>query len=905
MALGPGTYFPRHPDDDVEADSLTGSTFEADDPDYQVGDVIDTDDGGALLVTGDSGDREDPEGGFWDNLADTDDTGTLNELDSIAVELCDLFEVDKEARKKRDEQYADGLSRTGFAANDDAPGGAQFTGASRVQHPMIGKASVDFASHAMKELFPPDGPAKDKVVGEVTNDKLARARRKTRHLNWQLTEQMPEFRPVLEQILSQVPAGGAQYLKVYWDRRLKRSAVEPVWIDNLFLPDTAASFLAARRRIIRQVVTTDDYQDKVDTGEWVDIDNRPASMGVAPEESRAEQATAKIEGKDQDPQNRDGAREFLECYVWLDRDDPAKIEDLTLCPYVVTVDTVARRIVSMYRNWSPQLAEDQGVYEELMHLVEWPFIPWRGAYPIGIYHLIGQLAIAATGALRAVLDSAHINNSPGMLKLKGLLRGGQNQNIQPTGINELEASVNIDDIRKLAMALPFNPPSVVLYHLLGWLTDQAEGVVRTALEETDAASANMPVGTTLARIEQGMIVFSAIHARLHAAMGQTLKILHRLNRDYLEHEVIHPETGEVLAEPEDYQGPMDVVPVSDPNIFSEAQRFAQVQAIAQRATGNPLYNQMAVELRILETLKIPAPKELLQNPPDAEPQDPVSENVALALGRPASAFPNQNHEAHLRVHLMFALDPTMGMSMLVGPGMVAGMMQHLKEHLVLLYGRLMADVVQRATRGQPVSQLMDSDPRTANSLARAFSAAASYVHGEENKNLFLQLKRATDMYMQFQQQVMQAMMPPDPALAAAQVQAKEVERRTADDQAKHQIEGARLQLDAQESQARTQETQAKVEGQNAKTQVDAQRIQLDRQQTAAELQKAAVEAGIKRMAEDRMRDELAQKERLAKFEVWAKRMMNREDNATALQIADMEVQSAEKTALSTGHGINP
>ena len=261
--------------------------------------------------------------------------------------------------------------------------------------------------------------------------------------------------------------------------------------------------------------------------------------------------------------------------------------DVEPAPYIITIDKLSRKVLSVYRNWD-ELDESK---EELQWFVEFPFVPWRGAYPIGLPHMIGGISAAATGALRALLDSAHISNSQTMLKLKGGTRGGQTLEIQPTQVLEIEGGLNVDDVRKLAMPLPYNPPSAVLLQLLGVLVDAGKGVVRTTLEDLADSNSNTPVGTTLARIEQGMTVFSAIHGRLHDAMGRMLRILHRLNGMYLDDENIEAELGEELATRADFDGPMDVVPVSDPNIFSEAQRYAQVQAVAQRAAALPqLYN---------------------------------------------------------------------------------------------------------------------------------------------------------------------------------------------------------------------------------------------------------------------------------------------------------------------------
>lgn len=852
-------------------------------------DVEETADGGALVTLDEDEPGSAQFGDFFENLADKFPPGSLEDQ---VLDLLEKIDLDRRAREARDKLYADGLRRTGFS--DEAPGGADFTGASKVVHPMLGKAAIEFGARLMKEIFPPDGPVKGKIVGEVTGEKAEKSERKVNHMNWQLTEQIPEFRPTLEQLQTQVPMGGAQYLKVYYDPQLKRPAVEAVWIDNLLLPPTAASFLSARRRTVVLDLTEQEYRRRVDSGMYVDAD-LPSAVSL-PDETRSEKANQKIEGKKSSPYNEDGTRRLFESYVWLEvEDDPHRPEEWRSTPYIVTVDESSMVCVGFYRNWDPTIVERRNIVEELQHIVEFPFIPWRGAYPLGLFHLIGGLTIAATGSLRALLDSAHLNNSQTALKLKGLSRGGQSANIKQTGVHEIEGNVNTDDIRKLAMPLPFNPPSTVLFSLLGFLTEQSESMVRTALEDAAETNAQAPVGTTLARIEQGMQVFSSIHSRTHDSMKQVLKILHRINRDSLTQEVVKEDTGELLALPEDYQGPMDVVPVSDPNIFSEMQRYAQTQAIAQRAMGNPLYNQAKVEQRILETLKIPDPDELLMTPPEPEPSDPVTENVSLSLGRPVTAFPNQDHVAHLTVLLRFLTDQALGLSKLIGPVFIPGALNHAKEHLVLLYAQLMSSTVSRAAGNKPLPQLMDADPKTQNALARAFAAASAHVH-EEEANVFANAQQAVEAAIAFMQQLNQQQMPQDPSLAVAQLGAQ-VERE------KTQLQAQKLQADAQLKAGDQKLKAADMQQRAAK---DAHTGQLAEAKAQGDLQNQAVQAGLEKQKLSLEEAHQMLEERLAQLEQSVKMQMNREDNYTAKQIALLEAAvNKEKTNLSTGHGVNP
>ena len=590
-------------------------------------DVEDTEDGGAIVTL----DEEEPAAGESDFYANLAETMPEPDLNRISTQFLELISKDKEARKKRDEQYEEGLRRTGLG--DDAPGGAQFQGASKVVHPMLTEACVDFAARAIKELWPSNGPVKDMVVGDTDAKKVDKAKRKSALMNWQLTVQAQEARAEVEQMLTQLPLGGAQYLKLGWDERRNRPNFLAVMIDDMLLPYAATNFYSAQRKTHVQYITQLDYEQRVKSGMYRDVDL--TSPGQEPEGSLAEKANNKIEGRTESSYNEDGLRTVYEVYATTQIEEGEEAS-----PYIITIDKPSGKILSIYRNWD----EEDDTREEMTWIVEFPFIPWRGAYPIGFPQMVGGLSAAATGALRALLDSAHINNVPTMLKLKGGTRGGQTLNIQPTQVEEIEGGLNIDDVRKIAMPLPFNPPSPVLFQLLGFLVEAGKGVVRTSMEDLPDSNANAPVGTTLARIEQGMVVFNAIHSRLHDAMGRMLRVLHRLNEMYLDDERLEQEAGEELASRKDFEGAMDVVPVSDPNIFSEAQRYAQVQSVAQRAQLFPqIYNLRKVEERILETLKIPDYESLLNPAVEPAEQNAVAENVSAALGRPVVAFQKQDH----------------------------------------------------------------------------------------------------------------------------------------------------------------------------------------------------------------------------------------------------------------------
>lgn len=814
--------------------------------------VEDTEDGGAIVREKANAEDERRQRAHFANIIDDVDAGLLGEAIS---DLLDKISRDKDAREKRDKQYEEGLRRTGLG--DDAPGGAQFTGANKVVHPMLVEACVDFSARAMKELFPPGGPVKSKIHGEREKDKLAKAERKAEFMNWQATEQMPEFRSELEQLTTQLPLGGGQYLKMMWSERLRRPVAEFIPIDDVYLPFAATNFYSAERKTHVQYITAAEYARRVRSGMYRDVD-----LGTPdnPEFSAAARANDKIEGKQDIAYNEDGLRTVFEVYACLDL---GEAKDGAPAPYILSIDKSSRAGLALYRNWEP----DDELRQELDWIVEFPFVPWRGAYPIGLTHMIGGLSGAATGALRALLDSAHIQNIPTLLKLKGG-PGGQTLNVQPTEVVEMEGGALVDDVRKLAMPLPFNGPSPVLFQLLGFLVDAGKGVVQTSFEKLSDQNPNQPVGTTMALIEQGMVVFSSIHSRLHASMARVFKVLHRINSAYLTTEDIKARAAGLEIDPSDFDGPMDVVPVSDPAIFSEAQRFAQVQAVVQRAAALPqMYDLRKVEEMFLRSLKI-STDDVLQPAPGKEDRDPVSENVAASMGQPVYVLPQQDHVAHLATHLAFLDSPLFGANPAVVKQYLYPMSLHLRDHVLNYYLKEAHDAVRNAQTQQLV------DENNANDQAQIIIRVQQLI--EQQLGGFAQKLAQIDQAAQ--QYKPQPPMPPDNTMQVAQLNAQ-VQQQLAQQRA--QLDQARLAQQAQSDQARLTQ-QAQLEQQKL----------ADRQQDrAAELQREQ----LRLMAEAQR----TQQSDAVRYQ------MNSDDNETAMRLAAAEIASGEKVAVSTGTGINP
>lgn len=643
-------------------------------------DVQEQDDGSAIVnMSEDDEAYEDPE--FSENLAELLDQSFLTDLGTDQAELIDS---DRESRKERDRQYSEGIRRTGLGA--DAPGGAEFDGSSKAVHPMLAKGCVDFASRAIKELFPSTGPCKTQIIGEVNDVKLDKAERKKQYMNWQLTIRIQEQRSEFERLLSQLPLGGSQYKRWWWDSVLERPRTETVYIDDVFLPYDQSDFYTSYRVTHRQFVARQEYEARIESGLYRDLEIGSPTQGWS-DQSESKKASDKIEGNEEDSTayNDEGLREIYLSYVDLSiPDDP--LTDGRKAPYIIHIETDTQKVLGLYRNWK----EDDAQFAKKHWMVEYNFIPWRGAYGVGLFHLIGSLSAGGTGALRALLDSAHIQNFPGGLKLKGGRTAGQSITVNATELAEIDAPAGIDDIRKLVMPFPFNGPSPVLFNLLEWLTQQAEGVISTASEAISGASNDMPVGTALALIEHGSVNFSAIHARCHASLKKELEILHRLNAENMTDEETVEELGELIVTRQDFQGPLDIIPVSDPNIFSEAQRYAQLQAVMQ-LSANPAFIKFFKPERLLQRslrlLQIGNPEDLADLPKDPKRMGALDENYNASSDDsfPLKVYSEQDDVSHLETHLHFLNSPIFGANPLIGTTAFVPMMSHIKDHLMNFY----------------------------------------------------------------------------------------------------------------------------------------------------------------------------------------------------------------------------
>lgn len=729
---------------------------------------------------------------FYKNLVIDLDDDVKAKLESMLEELVEQDEEDNDLAK---EKYEMALKRSGLG--DDAPGGADFEGASRVVHPFLTEAAIDFQSSTVKELIPPDGPVKIDMDDDYTPERYAKADRVQKKLNDQFVNECEEYIPSMERMLSQLPLNGDQYIKVFWNHRYKRPWFDYVPSDMILIPSSAQDFYTADRITHRQDITDVEFSNRVNSGLYddVDLDNYP----TLEDQTKPELANEKIQGisRNNTDENPEGIRTIYETQIMLCMEDFGaekwdKEAKYDYVPYIISRDASTNTIIAMYRNWE----KDDPSQKKMDWIVQYTFLPWRGPKGIGLIQVVGGLSAAATGSLRALLDSAMIQNMPTGLKLKGARMSGQNIELQPIGITEIDADSNIDDIKKIFMPLPFNGPSSVLFSLLGFLVDAAKGVVRTSMDDMQDANQNTPVGTTMARIEQGMKVFSAIFSRLHRSQKKTIDIVCRLDRMYLEADVDESVPADQIVRAEDFQGPMDIKPVSDPNIYSDAQRITQIQGVMQLAMQSPpgMFDMRAVNQKMLEAMKVPDIDDLMPKPDDQKDENPVTENVKIGMGSGAYALPDQDHMAHMKVHLDWYRNPVFGSNSLFAQS-IPLMLSHLKQHLLLLYA---AGVNHLASTeiGTPVAQLLQGsagqDPDLLNDLSRLLAHASPEVNQAMNE-----VSQPILQELQQMNQIAQSMQPPpptDPGQVMLQSKQMDMQAKSADTQAETQDNEAKNQI---------------------------------------------------------------------------------------------------------------
>ena len=638
--------------------------------------VEETDDGNVLI--GEAEETTETKTDFYSNLAEQIDE---RELLVHSSELLDYYHTDREARSNWEERYKEGLKTLdpdGGLQEDDSERAAR--GLSQVVHPMIAEAATQFQSRAIAELFPAAGPVKTVTVGESDEAVKEQANRVKDYMNYQLLQEMPEYFPDIDQMLFHLPLIGQTFKKVWYDPSMGRVTSRFVKAEDFVVAAESTDLLASPRYTHVIQLPRNEYNRFVQAGYYLPVDSYSGDGGDSYDETIYEVEGVAPEGSE----SIDQQMTLLEMHTYriLDGIDGANIEDenFVALPYVITIDSGSQRIVSVRRNWDEQDEEKK----KRNWFVEYKFLPGLGFYGFGLYHLIGGLGRAATGSLRALLDSAAFSNMQGGFKLKGRVPGGEMQ-INPGEFVDLDAAV--DDVNKAILPLPFKEPSGTLFNLLGFIVDAGRRYAAVADLNVGDANPNAPVGTTIAMLEQGSKIFSAIHKRLHYAQGQEFKMIAKLNAETLPEVFKFAASGaSKMINAADFDDRIDIIPVSDPSIFSSTQRIAQAQAILQLAQSAPqLHDVYEAYKRMYEAIRVPNIDEILKKPEEAPKLDPVDENIAVMLGKPIKAFIDQDHEAHIAVHMQFLSDPSLAGNKLaqktIGPVLIA----HIAEHMALLY----------------------------------------------------------------------------------------------------------------------------------------------------------------------------------------------------------------------------
>ncbi len=636
--------------------------------------------------------EERSETGFDENLAEQIDA---KELNAVASDLISFYETDKNARSEWEYRYKQGLETL------DPQGGQEeeedqraSRGLSTVVHPMIAEAATQFNARAIAELYPSGGPVKTVIVGDPNEEMEEQAKRVKDYMNYQITQEMPEYFPDLDQMLFQLPLVGHTFKKIWWDANLERQCSQFVKAEDFVVsPESKDLYTSIRyTHVIR--MPRNDFNKYVQSGFY--LPSKYTSEDIDP----SGDIGSEIEGVEPyNSESKDEVMTLLEmhCYQSFDGiDDVDQDEDNQVhLPYVVTIDYDSEKVVAVRRNWEEQDEKKK----RRDWFVSYKFLPGTGFYGFGLYHMIGGLGRAATGSLRALLDSAAFANMQGGFKLKGRVTGGEMQ-INPGEFADLDATV--DDVNKAIMPLPFKEPSQTLFNLMNAITDIGRRFANTADLNVGDVNPNAPVGSTVALIEQGSKSFSAIHKRLHYAQGQEFKLLAKLNAEYLPEEFKFAQSGvDTVIYAKDFNDRIDIIPVSDPNIFSTAQRIAQAQAVLQMANSAPqLHDQYEAYKRMYEAIRINNIDEVLKAPEEAVRLDPIDENMSVMYGKPIRAFPEQDHDSHIAVHMQFLSDP----SLAGNPGaraMQPILIAHIAEHIALLYRQRMQTSINMSLPNVP------------------------------------------------------------------------------------------------------------------------------------------------------------------------------------------------------------
>ena len=729
---------------------------------------------GSMEITLEPGDDKE-KGGFGANLAEEMDDG---ELANLASELLELVDADIASRKDWTETYVKGLEVLGTKYEERTE---PWNGACGVYSTVLTEAAIRFQSETITETFPAQGPVKTEIIGAIDKLKEQAAQRVQDDMNFKLTEEMPEYRPEHERMLFNLGLAGSAFKKVYFDPGLGRQTSIFVPAEDVIIPYGSSGARMAERVTHVMRKTKNDIKKLQVAGFYRDIDlGEPVMNHTDVEKKKAEEQGYSVTDDD-----RYQVYEIQVDWNLKGYED----EDEVAVPYIVTIDKGTQDVLAIYRNWE----ENDDNYQKRQHLVQYDYIPGFGAYGMGLIHIIGGYARAGTSLIRQLVDAGTLSNLPGGLKSRGLRVKGDDTPIAPGEFRDVD--VPSGSIKDNIMTLPYKEPSQVLMALLNQITDEGRRLGSIADMKVSDMSAQAPVGTTLALLERQLKIMGAVQARVHNAMKQEFKILKAIIRDNTPSQYDYePESGNASAKQEDYDM-VEVIPVSDPNSSTMAQRIMQYQAVIQLAQQAPqIYNLPNLHRQMIEVLGVKNAEKLVPIEDDQTPRDPISENMAFLNGEPTKAFIYQDHDAHIAAHSTFMQDPMIAQQMGQNPmaqQMMGAIQAHIAEHLAYLYRKKIEEQL-----GVPL-------PKPNEQMPEEMEVQLSQLVAQASTQLLQQ-----NMAMAQQQKNQQMQQDPLIQMQQAELQIKQQEAQTR--AAKVQGE---LQLKAQELQIKQQEMASK-QGEN-------------------------------------------------------------------------------------------
>lgn len=767
-------------------------------------------DGIAIELEGEeTPEAEEAEGDFEENLAEKMAAG---DLATLASDLVTLFDEDLISRKEWEDMFVKGLEVLGLKIEERT---VPFKDACGVFSPLLTESALRFQSEMICETFPAQGPVKVQIIGEETPEVKEAGERVRDDMNYRLTEEMIEYRPEHERMLWALGLIGSAFKKVYKDPAMGRQTAMFIPAEDLVIPYGASNVYTAERATLIMRKTKNELRKMQVSGFYRDIDlGEPVQFTSEVEKAKAEEQGFTLYD--------DQRYQLLEMVVdwdlpgYEDKDENGKPTKVAL-PYLITIDRGSQEVLSIRRNW----LEDDPNHTRQQHFVQYNYAPGFGAYGMGYVHLIGGYARAGTSLIRQLVDAGTLSNLPGGLKSRGMRILGDDTPIEPGEFRDVD--IPVGTVRDNIMTLPYKEPSAVLAALLEKITDDGRRMAASADLKISDMSSQAPVGTTLALLERQLKIMSAVQARMHASLRMEFKLLKQIIRDDMPAEYSYaPTGGNPKAKQADYDL-VQVLPVSDPNAATMAQRIMQYQAAMQMAQQSPqIYNQQYLHRQMLEVLGIKNAELLVPMEEDQKPRDPVSENMSFLTGKPAKAFIHQDHNAHIAVHMAMLQDP-MVMQMIgqtpMAQQLMGAIMAHVSEHLAFSY-RAKIEQMLGVPLTPPDAEL---DPATEVALSRAIAPAAQQL---------LQSNQQKAAQQQAQQQAQQAAQDPKLAIEGAKVETKKLEIKQAaeDSERDYEIAKEKLALERERMSGQLQNEQRRLiaEMQREATRLQSQERQNDK-----------------------------------------------------------------------------